>query len=233
MRVPPGSKPKVGSSRWQRVSRILRSRAAVYADAICERVVWALRVLAPADRAQRRFAWARPKGKGGHDGYNGWETACERTGDEMLKEMERERLTEDLLSRLLEADTSEAYLAQAETVNFALKDYLSELLAARGLNRSQLARMSCVSSPQLYRCFEGKGKPGRDGALRIAFALECNFAQTQRLLRLSGLSILWPKDARDAIIIWCIEHGYTREECDDELYRLGERGILKVTGDLR
>ena len=154
-------------------------------------------------------------------------------GDEMLKEMERERLTEDLLSRLLEADTSEAYLAQAETVNFALKDYLSELLAARGLNRSQLARMSCVSSPQLYRCFEGKGKPGRDGALRIAFALECNLAQTQRLLRLSGLSILWPKDARDAIIIWCIEHGYTREECDDELYRLGERGILKVTGDLR
>lgn len=151
----------------------------------------------------------------------------------MLEEMLRERLTEDLLARLLESDTSEAYLEQVDTIDCALKDYLNELLTARGLNRCQLARKACVTSSQLYRFFDGVGGVGRDNALKVAFALECDLAQTQRLLRLAGLSVLWPKDARDAIIIWCIEHGYTREECDDELYRLGERGILKVTGDLR
>lgn len=151
----------------------------------------------------------------------------------MLEEMTRERLTEDLLTRLLESDTSESYLAQNEMVECTLKDYLNELLDARGLNRCQLARKACVTSSHLYEFFSGAGGVGRDNALKVAFALGCDLAQTQRLLRLAGVSVLWPKEARDAIIIWCIEHGYTREECDDELYRLGEPGILKVTGDLR
>ena len=64
----------------------------------------------------------------------------------------------------------------------------------------------------------------------LAFALGCDLRQTQRLLRLADVAELWPKVRRDAIIIWCIERGYTREECDDELYRLKERAILKVTG---
>lgn len=66
----------------------------------------------------------------------------------------------------------------------------------------------------------------------LAFALECDLRQTQRLLRLAGVSGLWPKVRRDAIIIWCIERGCTREECDDELHRLKEPSILKVTGEL-
>ena len=66
----------------------------------------------------------------------------------------------------------------------------------------------------------------------LAFGLRATLRETQRLLRLAGVSELWPKVRRDAIIIWCIERGYTREQCDDELYRLRESTILKCTGDL-
>lgn len=54
----------------------------------------------------------------------------------MSERLKRERLTEDLLARLLESETPEAYLAQGETYDRELSDYLYELLRARGLNRS-------------------------------------------------------------------------------------------------
>lgn len=149
------------------------------------------------------------------------------------KAMPKERLTEDLLARLLTASAPEDYLALGETVDRELPDYLYSLLDARGMNRSQVARISCINTTFLYNIFEGKSKPKRDNALMLAFALGCDLRQTQRLLRLADVSELWPKVRRDAIIMWCIEHGYTREECDDELYRLHERVIFKVTGDLR
>lgn len=154
-------------------------------------------------------------------------------GRAMPKEMPKERLTEDLLARLLASESPESYLAQGETIDRELPDYLYSLLDANGMNRSQVARTSCINTTFLYNIFEGKSKPKRDNALMLAFALACDLRQTQRLLRLADVAELWPKVRRDAVIIWCIEHGYTREECDDELYRLGERVIFKVTSELR
>lgn len=154
------------------------------------------------------------------------------TGGDMSQEMPEERLTEDLLERLLESKSPEDYLEQGETIDRELPDYLYELLEARGLNRSRLSRISGINSTFLYNIFEGKTKPKRNNALTLAFALGCDLRQTQRLLRLADVSELWPKVRRDAIVIWCIQNGYTREECDDELYRLGEATILRATGDL-
>ena len=66
----------------------------------------------------------------------------------------------------------------------------------------------------------------------LAFGLHCDLRQTQRLLRLAGVSELWCKQRRDAILIWCIDRGCTREQADDELFRLGEKTLLD-TGRLR
>lgn len=157
----------------------------------------------------------------------------EESGGAMTDKMPKERLTEDLLARLLNSKSPEDYLSQGETIDRELPDYLYALLDAKGMNRSQVARISSINTTFLYNIFEGKSKPKRDNALMLAFALGCDLRQTQRLLRLADVAELWPKVRRDAIIIWCIERGYTREECDDELYRLNERAILKVTGVLR
>ena len=67
---------------------------------------------------------------------------------------------------------------------------------------------------------------------RSSYILRCSLRETQRLLRLAGVSELWAKVRRDAIIIWCINQGYTREQCDDQLWSLGEKTLL-ATGRLR
>ena len=141
-------------------------------------------------------------------------------------EAPRERLTEELLERLLAAQTPEAYLDQDLTIDRELPDYLHELLVAKGLKRADVVSAAGLNGTFVYDVFAGKSRLGRDHALMLAFGLGCDLRETQRLLRLDGVSELWPKLRRDAVIIWCVEHGFTRSQADDELYRLGEKTLF-------
>ena len=140
--------------------------------------------------------------------------------------MAEERLTDDLLKQLLAADCPEDYLDHEQLVSQELTAYLEQLRAAQGMSKADVIRESELNSTFVYDMFQGKSKPGRDNAIKLAFGLRCSLKQTQRLLRLSGMAELWPKKRRDAIIIWCIEQGKDLATCDDELWRLGEKTLV-------
>lgn len=138
------------------------------------------------------------------------------------------RLTEELLDRLLASDDIETYLDEEHIINHVLTDYLQDLLNVRGLKRATVARESGLNPTVVYDIFSGKSRPGRDHAIMLAFGLDCDLRETQRLLRLAGVSELWCRQRRDAIIIWCIRNGLSRVETDDELYRFGESTLLSA-----
>lgn len=140
--------------------------------------------------------------------------------------MPAERLTEELLERLLASSSPEAYLDERLTIDRQLKDYLHELLGEKGLRRSAVVRASGLNGTFVYDVFAGKSRLSRDNAIMLSFGMGCDLREAQRLLRLDGVSELWPKVRRDAILIWCVEHGLTRSEADDELWRLGEKTLL-------
>lgn len=140
--------------------------------------------------------------------------------------MVEEHLTADLLEQLCAAAKPEDYLLQGETIDRELPDYLNDLLRDRGLKRADVIHESKVNETFVYDIFKGKSFPGRDNAIKIAFGLRCDVVETQRILRLAGVSELWAKRSRDAVIIWCISRGLTLAQCDDELYRLGERTLV-------
>lgn len=140
-------------------------------------------------------------------------------------------LTEELLERLLKSSNVQDYLQESDPTDRSLAAYLHELLAAHGLKRAEVVRASGINATVVYDIFAGKSKPGHDHAVMLAFGLGCNLRETQRLLRQAGVSELYCKIRRDAILIWCIENGLTRAEADDELYRLGEKTLLG-TGNL-
>lgn len=143
-----------------------------------------------------------------------------------------ERMTEELLERLLASATPEAYLEQGQTIDYTLPAYLQTLLKAHNVNRADVIRASGINGTVVYDIFAGKSKPGRDHAIMLALGLGCTLKECQRLLRLVGVSRLWCKSRRDAVVIWCIEQGLSRAQTDDELYRLGEKTLLS-TGRLR
>ena len=137
-----------------------------------------------------------------------------------------EHLTEELLERLLASRSVDSYLENAETPDRSLPDYLFELLDKRKLKRADVMRGSGLNGTVVYDIFSGKSRPGHDHAVMLALGLKANLRETQRILRLAGAGELWCKRRRDAVLIWCIEHGLTRAETDDELYRLGEKTLL-------
>lgn len=94
------------------------------------------------------------------------------------------------------------------------------------MKRADVVRLSGINVTVVYDIFAGKSLPGRDRAIMLAFGLRCSLRETQRILKLAGVSELWPKVRRDAIIIWCIEQGMTRDACDDELWRFGEKTLF-------
>lgn len=137
-----------------------------------------------------------------------------------------EELTEELLERLLATASPEAYLAANTTDDRTLGTYIMGLVESHGLKRSQVARAAAVNGTHFYQICNDERKVGRDNAIKIALGIGCTLRETQRLLRHAKVSELWCKDRRDAIIIYCIEHGYSRAETDDELYRLGEPTLM-------
>ena len=139
------------------------------------------------------------------------------------------RVTAELLDQLLASTSAEAYLASAGD-NLELRklsDYINELLVEKGLTRAEVFRAGGINPTYGYDAFSGKRENlSRDQLLMLAFGLGCTLPEAQRMLRLAGSRELWPRIPRDAIIIRCLEAGFTREQTDDELFRLGEKTII-------
>ncbi len=147
--------------------------------------------------------------------------------------MPEECLTENLLDRLRAAASPQEYLDADVTIDRSLKSYLDDLLAEKRVKRATVIRAAGMNTTVAYDIFSGKCvHPGRDKVIMLAFGMGCTLVETQRMLRLAGVSELWPKVRRDAIVVWCIDHGMSRAACDDELWNFGEKTLLG-TGPLR
>ena len=108
-----------------------------------------------------------------------------------------------------------------------LSEYLQWLLANHGLVRSKVIREASLNETFGWQIFKGERGCGRDKALALAFAMNLDLRETNRLLQAAGQSALYCKDRRDAIIIFCIEKGLTLRRTDEELYRFGEQTICQ------
>ena len=139
--------------------------------------------------------------------------------------MAEEALTEQFLNQLLEADSLKSALEADGFVDRTFCEYAHALLDEKGLVRADVVRKARLNSTYGWQVFEGQRNPGRNTVLRIALAMGLSLRETNRLLAASNNAQLYSKNRRDAIIIFCIDHGKTLEETDDALYEFGEETI--------
>lgn len=137
--------------------------------------------------------------------------------------------TNKLLQELLSSATPEAYLDDLgiDEDDRPLTQYLDDLLETHHIKRSEVIRSSGVNQTFAYQIFKGERKPGRDTAIMLGFGFGCTLKEMQRILRGANVAQLWPRNARDAIIISCIQRNMTRTQTDDELFRLGYTTLLQ------
>lgn len=87
-----------------------------------------------------------------------------------------------------------------------LMDYFNRFIGNRKL--SDIINASLMSKDYAYGIFNGtKTNPSRDRIIALCVALNLSLDDTQRALKIGGVSILYSKSLRDAAIITCINNG--------------------------
>lgn len=103
-----------------------------------------------------------------------------------------------------------------------LSNYLNELVAKKHLVIADVVKDSGLKKSYVYQIFDGKRKShSRDKMIAIAFGMHLNEEETQRMLKLAGHSKLYPRVARDAVILFAIQHGMDIGETDGALVANG------------
>lgn len=117
------------------------------------------------------------------------------------------------------ASNSESF--QCENV----ADYLTSLLSQKDLSKATVARRAEMSEIYLHQIFAGRRKPSRNRLLCICYGLGATVNEAQELLKLCGLAQLYPKNRRDAIILFGMAHGSTLSEINDKLFLEDEEAL--------
>ncbi len=133
-----------------------------------------------------------------------------------------EPLTEEMLAELLTAPKVERYLGAHELETPTLAEYLQAQLAQRGLALADVLRDAQIEHTFGWYVFNGQRGMGRDNVLKLCFAMGFDTRHANRALQAAGASALYPKNRRDVIIIYCLEHGATLLQANEALYGFGE-----------
>lgn len=136
-----------------------------------------------------------------------------------------EPLTEELLEQLLEAPNPARFIDDSKLPTRSLQDYLQQMLNEKGLERARVIHEANLNDTYGYQIFMGQRKPTRNKVLQIIFAMKLSLREANRALKAAGVNELYCKNRRDAIIIFCLDHGETLLRANEELYRFGEETI--------
>lgn len=135
--------------------------------------------------------------------------------------------TDELLKVLSHASTVEeleAYTAAtaAQTPPMAFHEYIEQQLQKKDMTASRLIQNAQLQRTYGYQILSGAKNPGRDKVIALCLALSLTLEDTQRALTLAKDGILYPKNRRDAVIIFALQKKFSVLETNDLLYNVNE-----------
>lgn len=135
--------------------------------------------------------------------------------------------TDDLRRELMESEDLGRFLSEnADSFEAAgCAAMLRRLYEDASFSKAELARRSGMSTVYLYQVFSGRRMPSRDRLICLCFGLSCSSDTTQELLKKNGYLPLYPKNRRDAIILYALSRGLSLQEANDKLFREGEETL--------
>ncbi len=136
------------------------------------------------------------------------------------------KTTGELLESLKSNDINYYLNSNSEDfITSSLSDYLNQLLYEKNINKTKAIEKSNLNNIYAYEIFSGKKKPSRNKLIQLAFGMELDLKSVQRLLKISGLSELYPRSQRDSVIIFAINNSLSLLECEILLEEMGQESI--------
>lgn len=135
--------------------------------------------------------------------------------------------TDELMNELLKANNIGEYLKENSQymVSDELSTYLNNIIAKKGLVKSELIKKTEFSEVMGYQILSGTRLPSRDSLICICVAMDMTLDETQAILKIAGFAVLYPKAKRDSIIIKGISEKKTVAQINEELYNCGEKTL--------
>jgi transcriptional regulator with XRE-family HTH domain len=133
------------------------------------------------------------------------------------------KTTDTLNHEIKAADDVEGFLARnkGELLSKSLPEHLAILLEQKAVTRADVVRGSLLDRAYLYQIFAGEKIPSRDKLIAVAFGLGLTLDETQAMLKLSVNRELYPRDERDALIMFTLERNGDIHAANDLLHRHG------------
>ena len=144
--------------------------------------------------------------------------------------MEKRKTTGELLD-ILKNKSSCAEIQEeisTEQITESLADCLNKLVAERDVKPADVMRKSGLKKAYFYSLLDGsRENPSRDVLIQLGFGFEMSFNEVQEFLKHRGAAQLYPRIARDGVIIYCFQRGMSLVECDILLQENGEALLTK------
>ena len=83
-----------------------------------------------------------------------------------------------------------------------------------------------MSEVYLHQVFSGRRNPSRSRILCMCFGMKATVEEAQELLKQAGLAQLYPREKRDAIILYGLLHGMDLFEVNDKLFEEDEETLI-------
>lgn len=100
----------------------------------------------------------------------------------------------------------------------SLPSYLKDWLRRKGLTKADVVRRSNLNRAYVYQIFLGRKYPSRDKVIALAFGLGLDGEEAQTLLKQAGYRELYPRDPRDALLLYAFSQGQGILEANELLF---------------
>ena len=140
-------------------------------------------------------------------------------------EDKKDFMTENILEAILASSHIDSFLQDYvdSFTEITLKDYLNTLMEKYKLKKSTVIKASQLGEPFARQLFSGiRSKPSRDKVLSLAIAMKITLNECQKLLQIAQVNELYPKNRRDAIIIYGLSKELSVPQVNDILYEMEE-----------
>lgn len=109
-----------------------------------------------------------------------------------------------------------------ESVGTGFIDYFLSLPGPRSMAAGDLVLKTGIERSYLYQILKGRRIPSREKVLRLCIGAGLPLEEAQRVLELGKFGVLYPRDRRDAILIFALRSGLDATETDCLLDQFGE-----------
>ncbi len=105
--------------------------------------------------------------------------------------------------------------------DMTIGDYISIEIEKRKMTKAKVIKYSGINKRFFFDILSGKKTPNRRYIIRIFLALQLDLNDVQWYLKAADYPQLYARDKRDCVIIYCINHRLSVDECNKMLNKIG------------